>query len=170
MDILRSGLNGSDFENDLAEHNADYIERFLAIRPGLPGHVQEVTKAERMLGLDLEGFHLTFSPSLVLKRVNRRNVPKMGVAFFRYAKNKPLGEDVACWQGAISFGYLDAKLKQGLSETDPEKEMCLAIDMWSGRCHPAPGNAVYRFNEIRAACAGIVQRWDHIPPPEGAIF
>ena len=120
--------------------------------------------------LNLDGFNLSFSPDLLLRRVNRRNVPKMGVAFFRYSKGKPLDPEVACWQGAISMGYLTTKLKQGLIDTDAERELCVAVDMWSGETHAAPTNAVYRFNEVRAVCAGIVERWNQIPAPEGAVF
>jgi len=170
IEILRNGMQGSDFDNDVAEHNADYIERFLENRPTLPARVQSVMKAGNMPGLDLNGFWLTFSPDLILRRINRRNTPKMGVAFFRYAKGKAIPAEVACWQGAISMGYLTTKLEQGMADTDPERELCLAIDMWSGECHPAPSNAVYRFNEIRAACAGIVERWDQILPPENAVL
>lgn len=170
VEILRNGLHGSDFDNEVADHNADYIERFLEQRPALPARAQEVMKAGKMPSLDLDGFNLSFSPNLLLKRVNRRNVPKVGVAFFRYAKGKPLDAEVGCWQGAISMGYLTTKLRQGLSETDPERELCVAIDMWTGESHVAPSNAVYRFNEVRAVCAGIVERWDQIPPPENAVL
>lgn len=127
-------------------------------------------KAGKMPPLNLDGFNLSFSPDLLLRRVNRRNVPKMGVAFFRYSKGKPLDPEVACWQGAISMGYLTTKLKQGLIDTDAERELCVAVDMWSGETHAAPTNAVYRFNEVRAVCAGIVERWNQIPAPEGAVF
>jgi len=170
VEILRNGLHGSDFDNEVAEHNADYIERFLAMNPQLPPRATEVTKAGKMPPLDLDGFTLAFNPDLILKRINQRNVPKVGVAFFRYGKNKPISDEVGCWQGAISFGYLDTKLKQGVIETDPEKELCVTLDVWSGKCHPAPGNAIYRFNEVRAACAGIVERWAQIAPPEGAVY
>lgn len=170
VEILRNGLHGSDFDNEVAEHNADYIERFLEMKPELPKRVKEVIKAGKMPPLDLDGFALSFAPDLILKRTNQRNVPKVGVAFLRYGKNKPISDEVGCWQGAISFGYLDTKLKQGASETDPEKELCVTLDVWSGKCHPAPGNAIYRFNEVRAACVGIVERWGQIPPPDGAVF
>lgn len=170
IDALRSGLQASDFDNEVAEHNADYIERFLETRPELPARASEVGKAGKMTPLDVDGFSLSFNPDLVLRRINRRNTPKMGVVFFRYGKNKPISDEVGCWQSAISFGYLDTKLKQGLSEIDPEKELCATLDMWSGKCHPAPGNSIYRFNEIKAACAGIVERWEQIAPPENAVF
>ncbi len=170
IEILRNGLHGSDFDNEVAEHNADYIERFMEKLPALPARVQEVLQAGKMPSLDIHGVNLTFSPDLLLKRVNQRNSPKLGVAFFRYAKNKPLSDEVACWQGAISFGYLDTRVKQGLGDVDPEKEMCVAVDMWTGKVHQAPSNAVYRFNEVKAACAGIAERWDQIQPPDGAVI
>ncbi len=167
---LRSGLAGSDFDNEVAEHNADYIDRFLEKKPVFPSKAQEVLKAGKMPALDLDGFTLSFSPDLVLKRVNKNNTPKMGVMFLRYAKGKALSGEVACWQGAISMGYLTTKLQQGLGDIDAERDLCAAIDVWTGQCHLAPGNAVYRFKEVRAACAGIVERWDNIQPPEGAIY
>lgn len=170
VEILRNGLHGSDFDNEVAEHNADYIERFLEMKPQLPAKAKEISVAGKMPPLDIEGFSLSFAPDLILKRTNQRNVPKIGVAFLRYGKNKPISDEVGCWQGAISYGYLDTKLKQGVAETDPEKDLCVTLDVWSGKCHPAPGNAIYRFNEVRAACAGIVERWAQIAAPDGAIF
>ena len=169
-ETLRNGLQGSDFDNDVAEHNADYIDRFLETKPSLPSKAQEIGRAGKMPALDLEGFSLSFSPDLILRRINRRNVPKMGVAFFRYAKGKSISAEVGCWQGAISVGYLTTKLKQGLGDIDPEGDLCATVDMWSGHCHAAPGNAIYRFNEVRAASAGIVERWGQIAPPDNAVF
>lgn len=169
-EMLRNGLQGSDFDNDVAEHNADYIDRFIEMMPSLPTKAQEIGKAGKMPALDLGGFALSFTPDLILRRINRRNVPKLGVGFFRYAKGKPISSEACCWQGAISMGYLTTKLKQGLGDVDPEGDLCVTIDMWSGQSHAAPSNANYRFNEVRAACAGIVERWGQIAPPENAIY
>lgn len=169
-ETLRSGLHGSDFDNEVAEHNADYIDRFIEMLPSLPAKAKEVAIAGKMQPLNLDGFSLSFNPDVILKRTNQRNVVKMGVGFLRYGKNKPISDEVGCWQGAISFGYLDTRLKQGLGEIDPEKELCVTLDVWSGKCHSAPGNAIYRFNEVRAACAGIVERWSQIAAPDGAIY
>lgn len=170
IEILRSGLQGSDFEIEVAENNADYLERFMEQPFAVPPHVQETMAGNKIPALVIEGFRLSCSPHLIFKRVNRRNVPKMGLGFLRYAKGKALSADAADWQGAISFGFLKTKLEQGLSETDPERELCLTFDVWTGATYPAPGNSVYRFNEVRAVCAGIAQRWDNIQPPAGAVY
>jgi len=170
MEILRNGLHGSEFDSEVAEHNADYIERFLEMKPALPDRANEVAVARKKAPLDINGFNLSFNPDILLRRINNRNVPKLGVGFLRYGKNKPISDEVGCWQSAISFCYLDTKLKQGAGDVDPEKELCITLDVWSGKCHPAPGNAIYRFNEVKAACAGIVERWAQIAPPDNAVF
>lgn len=170
ISTLKSGLQGSPFEIEKAENNADYLERYLATTPSLPAKVQQVTAGDKMPALDIEGFVLRCSPQFVFRRVTRTNVPKIGLGFLRYSKGKPLPLETACWQGAIAVGYLTTKLQQGLGEVDADREITAVIDVWTGECHVAPGNSVYRFNEVRAACAGIAQRWAQIPPPPNAIF
>jgi hypothetical protein len=39
----------------------------------------------------------------------------------------------------------------------------------SGR-HVAPTNAIYLFNEMKAACATLVERWPAIKPLKNAIL
>lgn len=170
IDTLRSGLQGSPFECEVAENNADYLERYLEQPFSLPSSAQEVIAGSKLPSLEVEGFTITCSPHFVFKRVNRRNATKMGLGFLRYSKGRPLLAEAAYWQSAISFGYLKLKLEQGLSETDPDKDLCVTFDVWAGESFTAPGNAIYRFNEVKAACAGIAQRWDNIQPPHGAIF
>lgn len=167
---LKNGLQGSPFEIEKAENNADYLERYLQTTPHLPPKVQDVALGDKMPFLDMEGFALRCRPEFVFRRTTRTNVPKMGLGFLRYGKGKPLPLETACWQGAIAVGYLSAKLQQGLAEIDPDREITAVIDVWTGQCHIAPSNSVYRFNEVKAACAGIAQRWAQIPPPPNAVF
>lgn len=170
IETLRSGLQATPFEIEVAEHNADYLEHFLENRISLPTKAQQILKGDKMPSLMIEGVSISCSPHIILRRTNRRNVPKIGLGFFRYSKGKSLPKDIADWQNAIAFGYLKTKLEQGLAETDPEKELCAVFDIWGARTHVAPNNSVYRFNEVKAACAGIGQRWAQIPPPPNAIF
>jgi len=169
-ETLRSGLQGTPFEIEVAENNADYLDRYLEVPFAIPPRVQTVERGDKMPPLQIEGFNLTCTPHLLFKRVNRRNTPKIGLGFFRYARGKALPIETACWQSAIGFGYLKTKLEQGLGEIDPERDLCIVFDVWTGKSHSAPGNAVYRFNEVRAICAGIAQRWGNIPPPQGAVY
>ncbi|SEM52855.1 hypothetical protein SAMN05192583_0523 [Sphingomonas gellani] len=170
IEILKSGLQGSQFEIDKAENNADYLERYLETLPPIPAKAHEVLIGNRMPPLHVEGFAIRCAPDLVFKRVNQRNVAKMGMGFLRYSKGKALPPETACWQGAIAVGYLTTKLQQGLAEIDPDRDLTAVIDVWAGQCYTAPSNSVYRFKEVKAACAGIAQRWKQIPPPPNAVF
>lgn len=170
IETLRSGLQATPFDVEVAENNADYLEQYLQTAPALPAQIAETTVAGKLPPLQLEGFTLSCSPHLLFKRVNRRNVPKVGLGFLRYAKGKALAPDVADWQGAIILGYLQKKLEQGVTHTDPDRQMCLTIDVWTGAVRCAPTNAVYRFNEVMARCAGIAQQWHQIPAPAGAVY
>ncbi len=168
--ILKSGLQGSPFEVDKAENNADYLERYLETTPSLPAKAQEVLPGDKMSALDIEGFVLRCTPHFILKRTTKTNVPKIGLGFLRYSKGKALPLEAACWQGAIAVGYLNTKVQQGLADVDADREITAVVDVWTGECHIAPSNSVYRFNEVKAACAGIAQRWAQIPPPANAVF
>ena len=170
IETLRSGLQATPFEVEVAEHNADYLDRFLQNPASVPLKAQEIFKGDRLQALMVEGVSISCTPHIVLKRVNRRNTPKIGLGFFRYSKGRSLPKETADWQNAIAFGYLKTKLEQGLADTDPERDLCVVLDIWGGRTHAAPGNSVYRFNEVKAVCAGIGQRWGQIPPPLNAIF
>lgn len=44
------------------------------------------------------------------------------------------------------------------------------MDAVTGTCHDAPSNAIYLFNEMKAACATITERWPAIKPPKSAIL
>jgi hypothetical protein len=86
----------------------------------------------------------------------------------RYAKGKPLPEDVAAYQSAAIFGYMrtldEAEMVQA------ERELCITLDAYTGTCHAAPGKAIYYFKEMRAACETISERWPNIKPPKNAIL
>lgn len=82
IEILKRGLQGSPFEIDKAENNADYLQKYLETQPAVPPKTQQVTAGDRMPALEIEGFVLRCTPHLVLRRVNRRNVPKIGLGFY----------------------------------------------------------------------------------------
>jgi len=86
----------------------------------------------------------------------------------RYVKNKTLPADVAEIQSAAIYGCwrtLDVP-KNG----EAERVLCITLDAFTGKCHVAPTNAIYLFNEMNAACATLVERWPAIKPPKNAIL
>jgi hypothetical protein len=53
---------------------------------------------------------------------------------------------------------------------EAERALCITLDAYTGKCHAAPTNAVYLFNEMKAACTTLADRWAAIKPPKNAIL
>ena len=87
-----------------------------------------------------------------LRRLTRTNKVRWGGGMLRYAKGKPLPTAVAEWQSAFLFGYIG----MATDDTDgslAEHALGLTVDVHSGVAHPAPTDAVRRFQNMKAACA-----------------
>lgn len=165
---IRGRLADGDFEKDVNDHNADYIDRFAEIVDGL-----QLPKAERQVPpkfpfVLIEGTKFKFRPNLFLQRTTKTNKLRAGVVMLRYAKSKKLDPEIGSWQSAAAFGYLRQHFAE--QEIDPELKLCLTIDAYSGKVYEAPTDSIYRFNEMTAACATIAERWPAIKPPKGAIL
>lgn len=91
----------------------------------------------------------------------------VGAGVLRYSKGKPAHEDACGWHSAFILGYLG---ETGDGTVEPEHKLCLTVDAYAGVAHPAPGDAVRRFNNMLAACASISERWSNIPPPANAVL
>lgn len=163
---LRNRYAESDFERNLYDHNADYIDRFLKVRARLAFPDAEILSPGKPPALELNKVRVTFDLAFRLERVTRTNKLKLGAAALRYQKGKALKDAEAEWHGALIHGYLARTSIDG----DPEHQLCMTVDAYSGILHPAPTDAVSRFKNAEAACANIAERWEKIPPPKGAIL
>jgi hypothetical protein len=116
----------------------------------------------------LHGVKVTFTPQLMLRRVTKTNKVKSGALMLRYAKGKPLNPDVAEYQSAAIFGYITTLSEANMAEA--ERALCLVLDAHAGLCHAAPGNSIYLFKNMSAACATIGEWWPCFKPPKKAIL
>lgn len=165
---LRAMMADDDFDRDLLDFNADYIDRFalVAVKVELPA-------AERMAPdntppIVLEGVKVSAEVQFRLRRISKGNKVRVGAGMLRYSKGKSLDVDAAAWQSAFLLGYLKkTNIDPG---ADPEPKLCLAIDAHLGKAYAAPGDSVSRFQNMEAACAGIAERWDKIAPPPNAVL
>lgn len=165
---LRSRLADDDFDRDLYDHNADYLDRFAKVSALL-----DLPQAERLPpgqcpAIEREGVKITPDVLVRLRRLTPTNKVKVGLVTIRYSKGKPLKADLAEWQSAFLFGYC-AYLDQE-EGAEPDKKLCVTIDGYTGACFSAPGNVVTRLKNMDAACAGIAERWANIQPPPKAVF
>ncbi|RTE92976.1 hypothetical protein [Bradyrhizobium sp. LVM 105] len=165
---LRNRMADSDFDRDLLDHNADYIDRFAEVFPDLDLPSVEFHPPGKANPIELNGVKVTTEIQFRLRRLTKTNKIRVGGAAFRYAKGKSLSPEVANWQSAFMLGYLHQTVTE--PEAEPEGQLCLTIDASGGVCHRAPTDAVSRFNNMDAACATIAEWWPNIAPPDTAVF
>ncbi len=157
---LRERLADDDFERDLYDVNADFVDRFAEIFPDLVLPDAERLPANHLPQITLNGVIVKPQAQFCLRKHGRNNKIKIGAVSFRYAKNKPLDENVAAWQSAFMHGYHCSLFRDDGAE--PDKSLCLTLDAYTGRAYPAPGDAVTRFKNMEAACLTIAERWPNI--------
>jgi hypothetical protein len=170
LDALRGRFYepDQDFERKRNEHNADYVERFSKIASDLDLPQADYLPRRKFPPLMLRGTKVSFVPDLLVTRVNRTNKTKVGALMFRYAKGEPLPEDVAGYQSAFMFGYLEER--PFAEAAVAERGLCLTVDAYAGKVYAAPGKAAYLFKEMQAACESIAERWPAIKPPARAVL
>jgi len=165
---IRDRLADTDFERDLYDHNADYIDRFSNVYGSISWPGAEITAPGNVAPLLLSGVKVTFELHFGLRRITKTNKVRVGVGMLRYAKGKPLPEATAEWQSALLYGYLT---ESGVEEgADPEHKLCVTLDAYAGKAHPAPGDAMSRFHNMEAACATIAERWPNVAAPAKAVL
>lgn len=158
----------SEFDRDLYDHNADYIDRFAKV-----SGLIELPVAERLVpgtnpAIMLGNVKVRPDIQMRFRRLTKTNKIKIGAASLRYAKGAALKPETAAYQSAFLMGYLT--LTDHEEGAEPENKLCLTIDVYSGACYPAPTDSVTRFKNMEAACLGIAERWDKLPPPPKAVL
>lgn len=167
-DQVRNKMADDQFEADVNEHNADYIERFAEVFSEIALPKAEIFPTEKFGPIHLNGVRVSFNPQLLLRRNTKTNKVKSGAIMLRYAKGKSLSKTVAGYQSAGIFGYMRTLDDEKMEEA--ERELCITLDAYAGRLYEAPTNATYLFKEIKAACATISERWPAIKPPKNAVL
>ncbi len=165
-DSLRERMADSDFERDLFDHNADYLDRFASISDQLDIPQSETYSHGKVVPLSLSGVRVTSEIHCRFRRLTKSNKVKTGGATLRYAKGKPLNPEVGAWQSAFLLGYLRFVGTEDASE--PEGKLCITIDAYAGEVFPAPTDSISRFKNMMAACESIAERWPKIKPPKNA--
>ncbi len=166
---LRRQMADTPFDRDVLDHNADYIDRFVEVSGNVAMPNADILPPGRTPPITLGGVKVTEELQFRLRRVMARtNRVRLGGGSLRYAKGQRLNPNVAAWQSAFLFGYLN--LTKDEPEAEPELQLCLTVDAHTGKVYGAPGNSVRRLHNIEAACMSIAERWQNVPPPPGAVL
>lgn len=165
---LRATMADDDFDRDVLDFNADYIDRFALVADKVVLPTAERLAPGGAPPIMLENVKVSAEVQFRLRRVAKGNKVRVGAGMLRYSKGKNLDVDVAAWQSAFLLGYL--KMTNPDPSADPEAKLCLTVDAHIGKAYAAPTDSVSRFQNMEAACAGIAERWDKIAPPPNAIL
>ena len=166
---LRNQMADSDFERDLLDHNADYIDRTAETSANLVLPNAEVSAyGSKSPTIVLGGVRVTTELFFRFRRLTRTNKVRVGIGALRYAKGKELDAEVGKWQSAFLFGLLREISTE--DEAATERKLCVTIDAYSGRVHPAPSDSIRRYRDMEAACQTIAERWPNVQPPANAIL
>ncbi len=167
-DDIRNRLADSDFEAQLHGYNADFVDSFADVSEEFEFDSFEVVAPEGVENPVYNGTTVKFTPSVLSYRLTKANTQKIGGLMFRYAKGTPVSEVVAVFQAAFIFGFF--RENPFIEEAKPEHKLCRVLCAVSGKTFTAPTDSVYKFNEMKAVCSDIAEKWENIPPPPGAIL
>jgi hypothetical protein len=165
---VRHKLADDEFEATVNEHNADLIKQFAGVAGAVHLPVAAIERGLDYKALQINGVKISMRANLVLRRTTKTNKLKVGAMMFRYSKGKPLPPLVGVNQAAAIFGFLRGTVDP--NGADPEKSLCVVLDGFCGQLYPAPGGSIDIWNDMKAACLSIAERWPNIKPPKGAVL
>lgn len=167
-DALRERLAKDDFDREVLDHNADYVERFAEVAPSMALPDAELLPPGSCPPLMIHGTKVTVDLAFRMRRTTRTNKVRVGAGSLRYAKGKVLSPAIAAWQSAFLLGYLGQDVQD--DGAIPEQKLCITVDAYSGNCHAAPTDSLTRYKNMAAACETIAERWSNISPPKDAVL
>lgn len=165
---IRNRLADTDFDAQLHSYNADFVEAFAAVCHKLDLSAFEITAMKKLVHPAYNGTTVKFAPSLLTYRLTKANTQKIGGIMYRYAKASPVPKEAAEFQAAFMFGYFTTK--PFIEEAKAEDALCIVFDAVNGKTYTSPNKAIYKFNEMKAVCGDIAEKWDNVPPPAGAVL
>lgn len=164
---LRSMMADTEFDRTLFDVNADFLDAYADVYDPDDFPNAEVAQMPDPFKLDLSGVSVNPDIRFCLQRTTKTNRLRTGLGTIRYAKNKPLAEEIGKWQSSLLFGC--RQIMDGEDEKAAEQKLCVTLDAVTGEFIEAPGDALSRFKNMEAACQSIAERWDSVEPPPSAI-
>ena len=161
-------LADSDFDATLHQHNSDFVQAFADHSEAFDFSNFQLAAPAQLEQPVFNGTQVRFAPSLLTHRTTKANTQKIGGIMYRYAKGKPVSDAVAGWQCSFMYGYFADH--PFIEEAKPEAQLCVVLCAVSGTSHTTPKKPIYNYNEMKAVCGDISERWENVPPPPGAVI
>ena len=167
-DQIRDMLADTDFDQNKFDQNADYVQSFADVSEDFDLSGMELVSSGQSFDRPFNGTEVKFRPDLLVSRTTKANTQKLGSAMFRYSKSGAVSEEVAGFQAAFMFGFLNEF--PFIEEAKADTKLCFVLCANTGAQHRTPAKPIYKFNEMKAVCFDIAEKWGNIEPPPGAVF
>lgn len=167
-DDIRNRIADTEFDGLLHGYNADFVDAFADVAEKFDFDGFEIVAPEAIENPTYNGTLVRFTPSLLTYRLTKANTQKIGGMMYRYAKGSPVAKEVAEFQAAFMYGFFAEK--PFIDEAKPERPLCRVLCAVSGETFTAPDKPIYKFNEMKAVCFDIAEKWDNVPAPPGAVI
>lgn len=165
---IRNMLADTDFDHRIFEHNADFVKSFSDVSDNFDLSGITLATSSEKFDRAFNGTKIKFRPDILTSRTTKANTQKIGGLMFRYSKTGPVADDVAAFQAAFMFGYFGEY--PFIDEAKTEGALSLILCANSGKTHAVPPKPIYKYNEMKAVCSDIAEKWDNVEPPSGATF
>lgn len=165
---IRHMLADTDFDKQKFDQNADYVQAFSEVSHKFDLSGITLTSSPDDFDRAFSGTKVKYRPDLLTSRTTKANTQKIGGVMFRFSKSGPVSADVAGFQAAFMFGFLGEF--PFIEEAKPEGDMSFVLCANSGKAHATPAKPIYKYNEMKAVCSDIAEKWANVEPPNGAVF
>lgn len=165
---LRNMMADTPYYRDVYDNNADFLDAYANTFDAANLPNAEILPFNEDFKININGVDLNPEIKLALQRTTTTNRLRTGLLTIRYAKNKPLDQEVGLWQSSLLFGC--RKMIDTEDDTAAEQKLCVTLDACTGKMIEAPSDALSRFQNMEAACQSIAERWASVGPPDQAIF
>lgn len=165
---IRHMLADTDFEQQTFDQNADYVDAFGKASHSFDLSGITLNATEQTFDKGFNGTLVKSRPDLLTSRTTQANTQKIGGGMFRFSKSGAVSADVAEFQAAFMFGYFGEH--PFIEEAKPEAALSFVLCANSGSTYTTPNKPIYKYNEMKAVCSDIAEKWDNVEPPSGAAF
>jgi hypothetical protein len=155
-EALVSAEHASSYALHQAQGCAEAVLRFLDLEPELDLRGTTPVLLDEHEALEVEGVRVSVYPDLVLEGIDSRGRPQVGALKLHFPKSHPHTETSAEYVATLLRAHAQRfMLKRGHVSED----VCIVVDVFSGRIVSAPRGHVRRLRDIGAACDEIRRAW-----------
>ncbi len=158
MDTLQKRKPTSDRQKTDKQVSLEALERFVKMKlPDVLKNIDyEIVRPENKT-LQVSDVDVIVAPEVVIKGTfNGKTV--FGAVKIHISKNKPFDLKKSTYVASTIYEYLKSRI--ATEEDIVMREICICLDVFSGRLVSAPEDSELTFSEVEEICREVKEIWD----------